>query len=192
MNRGQMAFALLIIWGCVLPFATTTPISTFNAAASSVRCAATSVVAGYPVTCIAKLRTAAGTAWGTQHDVCQLFFSFCAVKDSSSRGPLRNATSLGNGYYRLVFYPTVSGWTTLSASVATQSITVTPSSILVNPATIDGYQSTSVCRQTLGITKCNIKHRDAFGNVVSSCAEYSSTTTFKTASKCSTMSLMNP
>ncbi len=168
-----------------------TPLQRFSAANSRVTCGGVRrVVAGYPVTCIAELRTSTKLSWGTEHDACQLFFSFCAANDASGRSSnmLRNATNLGGGKYRITFFPTVAGWTTLAASVAGTTITVTPNTILVNPATINAYRSTSICRQTLGITKCNIKHRDAFGNVVSSCSEYSSKRTLKVAAKCSVLS----
>merc|ERR1711991_1120967 len=103
-------------------------------------------------------------------------------------GPLRNASYVAPGHFRFVFYPTTSGWTSLGASFTGQAITVTPASILVHPASISGYASTSLCRKTMGITKCNVKHRDDFGNVVSACSSYTTDTSLQPLGTCHTLS----
>lgn len=145
-------------------------------------------MAGEVNICDAYLRDTSGRPWGTEHDACQLFFSWCSTKESASPGPLRNASFVGSGHFRIFFHPTTSGWNSLGASVGGTAITVSPSTILVSPASISGYHSTSVCTQGVGITKCNIKHRDAFGNVASSCTTYTTASAASPLATCHTLS----
>jgi hypothetical protein len=166
-----------------------TQIQTFSTANSKVICRSSVVVAGNPVVCDVYLRDSSSKFWGNQHDTCLLAFAWCNQNtQKSSPGPLRNASFISQGRWTIYFYPTMSGVTTLSASVKSNAFTVTPSTILVMPAAISGYASTATCRQTLGITKCVIKHRDAFGNTVSSCTSYSTNSKKQTMTSCSALS----
>uniref|UniRef100_A0A7S1QT20 Leishmanolysin-like peptidase n=1 Tax=Neobodo designis TaxID=312471 RepID=A0A7S1QT20_NEODS len=165
-----------------------TVLDTVSAANSRVVCHYADIIAGYPNVCDAYLRDASNQPWGTEHDACQLFFTWCGTVDKNSPGPLRNATFLGNGHYRIVFHPTTAGWNSLGASIGGNAVSVSPSMMLVHPATISGYHSTSTCHKTMGITKCNVKHRDAFGNVVSACASYSTESSLQPLATCQVMS----
>ena len=165
--------------------AATTDISALSSANSRVECPSTQPMAGYPVTCTAILKTAANGAWGDVYDACKLRFAFCPVlAEASAVTPIANATHIADGYFQITFYPLVSGENSLTAAVEDVDVAVSPASITVRPAAVKSSQSTSVCNSVLGPPKCTVDHKDAFGNIASSCATYTTAVEGESASTC--------
>jgi hypothetical protein len=186
--------AIAVLSACLAATVLCMDISLFNAATSTVVCGPQPVTAGHQVTCHITLKDTAGGPWGDAFDACKFRMQFCPASDGG-RGapPLVNATFVGAGAYRISFNPLVSGVNTLTAAVydgltGIDVAAVSPASLNVEPNVVKASRSTSNCARVYGITKCNVKHRDAFDNVVSSCSSYTTAVTGQTASTCHVLS----
>lgn len=151
----------------------TFPISALSTTNSMVSCPA-SVTAGYPVRCTLKLFDASMNPWGDASDACRIRWSVCPNGDQSKgSGIIKNATHIVNGQYSMIFNPLYSGSNSVGVSLE-ESTLVTPGSITVYPASHDPLMSSSNCKQSFGVSKCTVEHRDTFGNSISKCSAYDS------------------
>jgi hypothetical protein len=184
-QRARAVLALLALLGSVNAAYL---LSSFSATNSAIACTPSTVTAGFPVICTATLRDTSNALWGDAENACQLLFTWCGQTANQSAGPLSNHSFVSTGVYKIYFYPTASGWNSLAATANSLSVAVTPSTILINPGPISGYASTATCATTMGITKCTIKHRDIFGNVLSTCSTYTTDSALQPLSTCSVLS----